>query len=168
MRKKLISKTYLRDVNKYKLDIYFDKEDYYLSVKKIIDMESPFVLQTGLCIMNNGYYIVEVIPKNENYTMRVYFNERKERLEYYFDISLENGLDDESKIPYYDDLYTDITIENGKIEILDENELKEALDRSEISEKEFNLANKTRDLLLESINKNNNKYMNLDLESYLK
>lgn len=34
MRRKLISKTYLKDVNKYKLDIYFDKDDYYISVKK--------------------------------------------------------------------------------------------------------------------------------------
>lgn len=168
MRKKLISKTYLKGVNKYKLDIYCNNEEYYISVKKIIDIEDPFILPTGLCVINNGYYIVEVIPKNENYAMRVFFNDRKERLEYYFDISLENGLDEESKIPYYDDLYTDITIENGKISILDEDELKAALDNNKISKKEFNLANETRDLLLESIKNNNNKYMNLDLEGYLK
>ena len=30
MRKKLISKTYLKDVNKYELNIYFDKEDYFI------------------------------------------------------------------------------------------------------------------------------------------
>lgn len=167
MRKKLISKTYLKGVNKYKLDMYFNNEEYYISVKKIIDIEEPFILPTGLCVINNGYYILEVIPKNENYAMRVFFNDRKERLEYYFDISLKNGLDEESKIPYYDDLYTDITIENGKISILDEDELNDALDKNEISEKEFNLANETRDLLLESINNNSNKYMNLDLESYL-
>lgn len=168
MRKKLISKTYLKGVNKYNLYVYFDNEDYYISVKKIIDIDSPFIIPTGVCIINNGYYIVEVIPKNENYAMRVFFNEKKERLEYYFDISLENGLDEESKVPYYDDLYTDITIGNGKVTVLDEDELKEALDKNEISEKEFNLANETRNLLIESIKNNNNKYMNLDLESYLK
>ena len=168
MRKKLISKTYLKGVNKYKLDIYFNNEEYYISVKKIIDIEEPFILPTGLCVIDNGYYIVEVIPKNENYAMRVFFNEKKERLEYYFDISLENGLDEESKIPYYDDLYTDITIGKGKVTVLDEDELKEALNKNEISEKEFNLVNETRNLLIESIKNNNNKYMNLDLESYLK
>ena len=103
MRKKLISKTYLRDVNRYKLEIYYDNDDYYLSVKKIISIKEPFILSNGLCIINNGYYIVEVLPKKENYTMRVYFNEKKERLEYYFDISLKNDLDEESRIPYYDD-----------------------------------------------------------------
>lgn len=168
MRKKLISKTYLRDVSKYKLDIYYDNDEYYLSVKKILKTMSPFVLQNGLCLINNNYYIVEVLPKFENYAMRVYFNEKKERLEYYFDISLKNGLDEESKIPYYDDLYTDITVNNGNIEVLDEDELKEALDYGNISKEEYDLANVTKEKLLKSIKENNNKYMNLNLESYLK
>ena len=96
MRKKLISKTYLRGVNKYELKIYFNLEDCYISVKKIIDIKEPFILSNGLCVVDNNYYIMEVIPKNENYAMRVFFNNNKEILEYYFDVSLENGLDSES------------------------------------------------------------------------
>lgn len=167
MRKKLISKTYLRDVDKYRLDIYYDNNDYYLAIKKIIHTNEPFVLPTGLCLIDNNYFIVEVLPKNENYTMRIYFNEKKERLGYYFDISLKNGIDEESKIPYYDDLYTDITIENEKIEILDEDELKEALDTNKITNEEFELANETKENLLQSIKNNTNKYMQLNLEKYL-
>lgn len=167
MREKLISTTYLRDVNKYKLEIYYDKEDYYFSVKKILNIEKPFILENGLCLINNNYYIVEVLPKNENYAMRVYFNEKKERLEYYFDISLKNGLDEKTKIPYYDDLYLDITVTQENVEILDEEELKEALDTGKINELEYNLANETKDNLLKSIKNRSNKYMNLDLERYL-
>lgn len=168
MRKKLISKTYLKDVNKYELNIYFDKEDYFLSVKKFIDVEKPFILESGLCLIDNGYYIVEVIPKKENYAMRVYFNEKKKRIEYYFDISLENGLDEESNIPYYNDLYLDITLNReGKIKVLDEDELLDALNKKEITKEEFNLANKTKELLLDSIKNESNKYMKLDLEKYL-
>lgn len=168
MREKLISKTYLRDVNKYKLEIYYDKEDYYLSIKKILNIEKPFILENGLCLIDNNYYIVEVLPKNENYAMRVYFNEKKERLEYYFDISLKNGLDEETRIPYYDDLYTDITVVQENIEVLDEEELQEALNMGKISKAEYNIANETRDKLLQSIKNKNNKYMNLDLERYLR
>lgn len=167
MREKLISKTYLRDVNRYKLEIYYDKKDYYLSVKKILNIEKPFILENGLCLIDNNYYIVEVLPKYENYAMRVYFNEKKERLEYYFDISLKNGLDEESKIPYYDDLYLDITVTKANIEILDENELKEALNLGKIDEKEYNLANETKNKLLTSIKNKDNQYMNLELERYL-
>ncbi len=168
MREKLISKTYLRDVNKYKLEIYYDKEDYYLSIKKILNIEKPFILENGLCLIDNNYYIVEVLPKNENYAMRVYFNEKKERLEYYFDISLKNGLDEETRIPYYDDLYTDITVVQENIEVLDEEELQEALNMGKISKAEYSIANETRDKLLQSIKNKNNKYMNLDLERYLR
>lgn len=168
MREKLISKTYLRDVNRYKLEIYYDKEDYYLSIKKILNIEKPFILENGLCLIDNNYYIVEVLPKNENYAMRVYFNEKKERLEYYFDISLENGLDEETRIPYYDDLYTDITVVQKNIEVLDEEELEEALNMGKISKAEYNIANETRDKLIQSIKNKNNKYMNLNLERYLR
>lgn len=168
MREKLISKTYLRDVNRYKLEIYYDKEDYYLSIKKILNIEKPFILENGLCLIDNNYYIVEVLPKNENYAMRVYFNEKKERLEYYFDISLKNGLDEETRIPYYDDLYTDITVVQKNIEVLDEEELQEALNMGKISKAEYNIANETRDKLIQSIKNKNNKYMNLDLERYLR
>ena len=168
MRKKLISKTYLRDVDEYKLHIYYDKDDYFLSVKEIINTRAPFILDDGDRLIDNGYFIVEVLPKHENYAMRVYFNEKKERVGYYFDISLGNGIDEDSKIPYYDDLFTDITITNGVIEVLDEDELENALTDKLISKEEYDLANRTRDTLLESIKKDKNKYMHLDLESYLK
>ena len=167
MRKKLISKTYLRGVNKYELKIYFNLEDCYISVKKIIDIKEPFILSNGLCIIDNNYYIMEVIPKNENYAMRVFFNNKKEILEYYFDVSLENGVDKEAGIPYYDDLFIDVTKIKDKVEVLDEDELKEALDNNEISITDFELANKIRDILLEQINNGNNRYMNMNLGQYL-
>ena len=51
---------------------------------------------------------------------------------------------------------------------MDEDELKEALDYGSISKEEYDLANETKEKLLQSIKDNNNKYMNLNLESYLK
>ena len=77
MNRKLISKTYLKDVNKYELNFYFDNKDYYLAIKKFINVEKPFILQSGVCLIDNGYYMAEVIPKKENYIMRIYFNEKR-------------------------------------------------------------------------------------------
>ena len=167
MKKKLVSKTYLRDVSEYKLDIYYNNEKYYLSVKKIIHTKEPFILENGICLINDNYYIVEVLPKNENYAMRVFFNEKKERIEYYFDISLKNDIDEETRIPYYDDLYTDITVTEGNIEILDEDELREAYESKKITKEDYDLAHKTTEKLIQSIKEKNNQYMNLDLERYL-
>src|SRR5574344_1057546 len=120
MRKRLVTQKYLRDLIKYNLKVYIsDEKDYYVTIKELIDIETPFILSNGLLLMDNGFSIVEVIPKNENYAMRVFFNEKKELVEYYFDISLGNGLDEETKLPYYDDAFLDVTITNGKIEICD-------------------------------------------------
>lgn len=166
MRKKLLTKTYLRDVEKYNLKIYFN-DDYYYCVKEIIKIKNSFVLSTGLCLIDNGYYIMEIIPKRENYCIRIFFDSNKNILEYYIDISKENGLDEITKIPYYDDLYTDITITNGVVEILDENELQEALDNKIISNDDYLLAKNTKDKLLYEINNHSNKYLNMDLVGML-
>ena len=125
MRKKLLSKTYLRDVSEYIIELSFTNEDYYLSKKKIIKT-TPFVLSNGLKVIDNGYYILEILPKTENYAIKVYFDNNKNVIEYYIDITNGCGIDEISKIPYYDDLYLDITITDRKIEILDEDELENA------------------------------------------
>ncbi len=167
MRKKLISQTYLRDVKKYRIIFDFCNENFYLCVKKIIKAK-PFIIENGLCLIDDNYYIVEIIPKNEKYAMRIFINDKKEILEYYFDISLGNGIDKETGIPYYDDLFTDVIIQkDGKIEILDENELAEALNKGEISNDDFNLANETTKNLVKSIKENSNQYMKIELNKYL-
>ena len=75
MRKKLLSKTYLRDAIEYDFSFFNHNQDFYLTVKKLKKLPKPFIIKTsGLCIMDDGYYIVELLPKNENYGMRVYLN----------------------------------------------------------------------------------------------
>ena len=98
MKTKVITHTYLRDVEKYQMKLYFDEDDYWVSVKKLIDVREKFIIADGLCVMDNDYYVLEVIPKDENYAMRLFLNEKKEALEYYFDICKNNRLDS-NKIP---------------------------------------------------------------------
>lgn len=167
MKKKLISKTFLKGVEKHKIQIYYNFEDYYLSVKKIIKIDNPFFSTDNICLIDNNYYIVEVIPKEENYCMRIFFNQDKERLLYYFDITLENGIDKDSNIPFYDDLYLDIVLKNDNIEILDEDELLDALNNKLITKEQFDLAYRAMNSLIDSIKSKQNKYINLDLEKYL-
>lgn len=168
MKRKYSSKIFLDVAKKYELNIYYDKEDYYVIVKKFKKVIEPFITLNGNCLIDVGYYIFEIIPKNENYTIRIFVNDNKEILEYYFDITYKNGLDEETNIPYYEDLYLDITVKNDKIEVLDEDELQEALDNKEITKEQFDLANKTKDELIKTIKNKTNKHMNLDIKKYLK
>ena len=166
MRKKILSKTYLRGVSEYILEFSFNNDDFYLVKKKIIKTE-PFTLSNGLKIIDNGYYIMEILPKSENYAIRIYFNDKKNIIEYYIDITNGCGLDEESNIPYYDDLYLDITITNGEVKVLDQDELENAFSNKLIDINTYNKANMTKDKLLEEINKNSNKYLNIDMKKLL-
>lgn len=167
MRKKLISKTYLRDVEKYTQTLFMDRSDYYASVKHILKTR-PFVSGHGIKLIADGYYIVEVVPKNENYSMRAFLNDKKEVLEYYFDISLGNGVDEETKVPYYDDLFTDIIVAEDKIYIVDENELSGALECKLITQEQYNLAKAVTDKLYKEIVDGANVYKNMDLKEFIK
>lgn len=166
VRKKLLSKTYLRDVEEYILTLDFTNKDYYLAKKKIIKT-TPFTLSNGLKIIDNGYYILEILPKNENYAIRVYFDNNKNVIEYYIDITNGCGIDDESKVPYYYDLYLDITITNGNIEVLDKDELENAFSNKLIDINTYNKAIITKDELLKEINKHSNKYLSMDMKKLL-
>lgn len=120
--------------------------------------------------MDNGYFVLECTPKNENYSMRVFFNKKKQPLLYYFDITNEQGLDKDTRVPYYIDIYTDIMIytSDNKIVVVDEDELKEALKNKEISKAEYNKANKVTKQLFKELQDGTNQYKNIDFTIYLK
>lgn len=167
MKRKVISKTYLRDVDKYQIKIFLDNDDYYVAVKKLIHVNEKFIIKNGLCVMDNGYYVFEVVPRFENYAMRLFLDDKKNPLEYYFDITKNNGLDDETNIPCYDDLYLDITVLNGEVNILDEDELIEAYNMGDVTSEEYELVYQIRDKLLDEIKNKTNKIMNIDYMKYL-
>jgi len=167
MKKKIITKTYLRDVSKYQIKLYLDEEDFYICVKKLIKVDKKFIIKDNLCVMDDNYYVVEVIPKNENYSMRLFLDDNRQPLEYYFDICKNNRLDHEFSIPCYDDLYLDITVLNGKINILDEDEFEEAFNMKYITIDDYELVISVKEKLLEEINHNNNRFINMDYSKYL-
>ena len=127
-----------------------EEENYFLSVKKINKIDKPFIVDSEIMpgetrtFIDEGYFIIEFTPMDKFYNGRVYLDPDMNELEYYFDISLGNGMED--NIPYYDDLYLDLIFEPnyGEIfEIVDEDELKAALDQKEISKEEYDLAYKS-------------------------
>ncbi|HBY21694.1 MAG: hypothetical protein A2Y24_04125 [Clostridiales bacterium GWE2_32_10] len=161
--KKYIDKTYLRGVEDHDFKVIRDYElDCYISFKRInkID-ESYFIERDGvdICLLADGYYIIEYIPIGENYTVRTFLDKDEEVIEWYIDITGENGINQDG-IPYYDDLYLDIIIFKGKVELLDEEELKEAFDEGKITEDSFNLAYKVANELKRQIEVKENTFVN--------
>ena len=169
MKKKVFSNTYLREADKYQIKFYLDEDDYYVSVKKLVHLTDNFYINNGKILgMAAGFYVMEIISKNDNYALRMFINDKKEIVEYYFDIIKSCGIDEESKIPYFYDLYLDVVMTpNGKPYVVDEDELEEALNNKDITKEEYDLAISTKDKLLEEINHGTNKLLNMDYQKYL-
>ncbi len=168
MKKKILSITYLKEAQKYQIKFYLDEEDKYIVVKKLIKLSKKFIIQNDVIAMDDGYYVIEIVPKNKNYALRLFLNDKKEIIEYYFDIIKESGIDKELKVPYFIDLYLDITIQkNGKVNILDEEELNDALKSKDITKKDYELVLKVKEQLLKEIEEQSNDLMNLDYMKYL-
>jgi hypothetical protein len=71
--------------------------------------------------------------------------------EWYFDVSKYIGIED--GVPYEDDLYLDVVLRpDGSTILLDEDELKEAFDRKEMTKEEYDEAYKIANDLIEKIN----------------
>ena len=168
MKKKILSSTYLKEAQKYQIKFYLDEEDKYIVVKKLIKLSKKFIIQNDVIAMDDGYYVIEIVPKNKNYALRLFLNDKKEIIEYYFDIIKESGIDKELRVPYFIDLYLDITIQkNGKVNILDEEELNDALKSKDITKKDYELVLKVKEQLLKEIEGQSNDLMNLDYMKYL-
>ena len=165
MKKKYITKTFLKNVKEYNIKILI-KEDMYICIKHIFKIQEPFCLKNGFCLIGNDYYIVEVLCENENYTTRIFFNNEKEEILKYYDIVNKVGLDKEIMVPYYEDLYLDVVVKDSKIDILDEDELETAYNSEEITEEQYKLAKNTLKELIEKI-KNNDTFKEVDIIKYL-
>ena len=88
---KYLTSTYLKDIEEYKISIFME-EKCCITVKKILKIKEPFVLKeenNNITIIDNGYYILEYMPFNENYICRVHIDK---------DNSIING------IPAFEDL----------------------------------------------------------------
>lgn len=111
---------------------YVEGNDFsgYVSAIFMDKVREPLIVEVAgqqLPIVDNGYIWLQHLPDNENYSLTTMYNSQGNVVQWYFDISKQNGVNAEG-IPYFDDLYLDVVIlPSSEIIILDENELLEAL-----------------------------------------
>ena len=169
-RTKFTTNTYMREAINYDIVIIKEK-DLFITIQKYKNLTDKFTIideeGNNITYIDEGYYVVELTPIKENYNIRYYFNQNKEYIDFYIDITLENGI--KYKMPYYIDLYLDIIHypKNNRVEFYDEDELEDALNNKIISKKDYNMAYRVGNKLLKEINNKTNKYMNIDVLKYL-
>lgn len=115
----------------------------YASLVEITQVKKKLVVSSrnvDLCLADDGYSWLVFLPDEKNWCMTAMYDKQGGIIEWYFDITKENSVD-ESGIPYYDDLYLDIVLlPNSEIMIFDEDELKAALELEEITTEQCEMA----------------------------
>ncbi len=113
MRKKFIDKVYMRDV--LEKEWYLEQNEEfggYIALKYLKKVKEPsyaFCNGKEYVGIDDGYTILEYVPSDKGYNCRVFFDKINRPMCYYFDINNGNGVED--GMPWYDDLYLDVTME---------------------------------------------------------
>ena len=144
VRKKQVREVIDMDITIKKLE----EKNTYITLKEVKAVEQPYsVYINGERVkkLDKDFTIIEYTPLDKKYNVRIHVNDKKEILEYYFDIIAENKIKD--GIPFYNDLYLDVvyfqpaaTKEGTYIQLVDCNELEEALKENIIDKEQFDMA----------------------------
>ncbi len=114
---KYSSSTYLRDINEYKLYLYKNDNEAII-IKKILKILNPFsLIEFGekIKLIDNDYYIVEIVTLNDNYICRLFLDNSLNIIEEYYTVTKNNDIKD--GIPVYEDLGLSYVKVNGKDKI---------------------------------------------------
>lgn len=147
---KYSTSTYLKNITKYKLYLYKNNNDV-LIIKKIINIIEPFYLiefSKKIKLLDNDYYIVEVVPLNGFYICRIFLDNNFNIIEEYYTVTKDNKIID--GIPVYNDLVLSYV---------------KVLDKEKIYHEEF-LQNDSNEYLKEAIEKI--KKLNLNKNDLIK
>ena len=154
IKKKFMSKDSWKRVIKRKYIIQ-DIDNGKVSLLFIEKVDSPSLKTyedgTKLKIADNNFYWLQIGLKDKNYWITAMYNESKELIQIYIDITFENIIDEN---PSYLDLFLDIVLmPNGNIFLLDKEELENAFYQNDITKKEYDLANEEAKKILEELPK---------------
>lgn len=169
MRQKFIDKVYMREV--LDKEWYLEKNDEmncYIALKYVKEISKPLTAFSNgkkYVGLDNGYSILEYVPLDRKYNCRIFFDSLNRPLCFYFDINNGSGI--ENDIPWYDDLYLDVTMEcpaiteqGFYIRLDDEIEFKKAKKEGLIDEETYNRGYQTAIDLMNELREQENDIVN--------
>lgn len=149
---------------------YFDNNDFKgnISLLTVVKVKKQIINEDNIISLDNGFKWLEIYPENnKNVAVSVCINNKDKIIEWYFDIAKNTYLTEQG-VPYIEDLYLDVILTpDGKIKVIDQDELQEALDNKDISMEEFDLAYKVANNLIEQIEGKTNQIIKFT-KKYLK
>ena len=114
------------------------------------EVDSP---EGRLCIADRGYQWLELAPKDENFVITVMFDYDR-IFQQYVDITQKNVISADGDAVFYD-MFLDVVFnEKGQADIIDTEELDEALAAGIITDEEYDLAKNTADRVVKFYHEN--------------
>lgn len=153
-----VKKTMEVDEKLFKGDIvYYDFKD--VNRKLMVNSE-------GICILDSNYKWLEFYDYRSRVKLTAMYDEKNEIVQWYFDIARKVGK--ENGVPYEDDLYLDVVVTKYReILLLNEDELKEAYEKREMTKEEYDNAYSIAYNLIKKVKGNEEKLKDFT-EIYLK
>ena len=143
-RRYLHRKDWKRILKRDYKEMKIEDEDFngYIALLNLIEVSEPLLtkyLDMEICIVNNHYSWLQQLPLDENFAITTMFDDKGEIIQWYIDITYQNGVED--RLPFMVDLYLDIIVlPTGEIIEKDQDELLEALQNHEITQQQFDFA----------------------------
>jgi uncharacterized protein len=129
----------------------------YVSLICMDEVRAPLIRPfrgMPVCLVDNGYSWLQHFPAGEHFTLTTQFDQEGRIVQQYIDIIRTQGVD-ERGIPWIEDLYLDISIlPTGETELLDRDELDQALEKGDITPADHAAALREAERLLGMISKN--------------
>ncbi len=125
-----------------------------IEIKKVTHPLTVHYASGDVLIADTGYSWLQLAFKEQFFWATAMFNEKGEFLEIYFDITGGNNFEDMEN-PKFQDMYLDLVLlADGRIHVLDQDELDEALSQQEITEEQYQQAEKNCRWLYEFLQNN--------------
>lgn len=121
-----------------------------IRIERVQEPLKVFSCKTSVTLADNGYYWIQLAPKNEHWWLTAMLDSDKNILQYYFDITLENRICG-SASKFYDLFLDVVALPDGNFELLDKEELDEALKLHLINHEQYNTATQTADMLMNAL-----------------
>ncbi len=159
-----IKKKYLKRTGWLRIEEYrfahspFEYENFsgVCSLMELTKVKKPLIAEfrgETLKIVDDGYFWLQVAPRDENFWITVMYDGDGNLLQYYFDVTKENVICGEDSFFY--DLFLDlVAVPDGRLIVLDEDELEAARTEDTVTEKEYSLAFETLEMLKKHIPEN--------------
>ena len=114
-------------------------------------MEMVDTPEGPLCIADNGYQWLEIVPEDGHFALTAMFHDDI-LFQQYIDITLRNEVDEDGNAVFYDLLLDVVVLGDGTPQIVDIEELDAALSDGTIKRDAYELARQTADQVVETWN----------------